>query len=130
MLLPSPRSAARRFEKLAHALLCRVLPAWFRDVEPDEARVAPEPGLLVTDIAMGVVLDARDCGLETAFAPQVGKELSIAQTAHGGGRFGHGSVQQCLNLCHESALDLVMHAGIDGLVEPLARHGQADLQRV
>src|SRR5829696_4546527 len=82
----------------------------------------------MTNITMRVKPNPLNGLIETQLSADVRHQLAIAKATHGGSALRNTALEQGPHLPDESPLDLVAHAVVDGAIESVARHGQADLK--
>jgi hypothetical protein len=96
-------------------------------VEPGDARIAAEPGLLAAREALGRLDRFLARLLQGELAVQVAEHLLVAQGAAGGLAFAQARADQGAHLGLEAGLPHVVDPGGDALVEVGAGQGEADL---
>src|SRR5918993_352224 len=99
-----------------------------RDIDPDQPRIAAQPGLLMSNVAMGVEPNSLDCLLETRLSAQIRQQLAVSETAHGRGALRNAALEQGPYLGDQPSLDLIADPIVYSPIERVARHRQANLE--
>src|ERR671913_993990 len=82
----------------------------------------------MTNVPVRVEPNPLNRVLEARLSTEVRHQLTIAKATHGRSALRNSALEQRSHLPDESPLDLVAHPVVNGAIESVARHRQADLE--
>src|SRR5687768_829435 len=82
----------------------------------------------MTNVTVRVKPNPLNGPLEARLSAEVRQKLTIAKATHGRSALRNSALEQRSHLPDESPLDLVAHPVVNGAIESVARHRQADLE--
>ena len=84
----------------------------------------------MANITVRVMSNPLHSLLEARLAADIRQQLAIAEAAHGWCALRNSALEQGSHLADESSLDLIAHPVIDGAIECIPRHRQAELEGI
>jgi hypothetical protein len=84
----------------------------------------------MSKVAMGVSANAFDGSIECGFSSEIGKELPIADAAHGRGVLWYSTPEERLDFINQTAVDLIVDPTVDRGTKVVARHGEGNFEGI